>query len=127
MTKKGKITLEIGAVPEKHELKTGEYFANRGYDVEFLKERAGQKTPDIEMCGYRWEIKSPKSARIRTFENTIKDAAKQSDFLIFDLRRISVPPDKFISKAELEFSYRKKLKRVIIIVPGRRRHIDIKR
>ena len=47
--------------PEKHELKAARFFAELGYDIEFIPPSniPDVHRPDILMQGKEWEIKSP--------------------------------------------------------------------
>ena len=98
----GKIDIsELNVPPEKHEYETAKYFAKRGYDVEFLKpsDVKGFSSPDFKMCGKIWEIKSPTSGSNTSFEHNFRKAAKQSENIIFDLRRLSSRvEEKYIGK-----------------------------
>ena len=103
--------------PEKHELNTARYFAAMGKDIIFLEPSGIPKvhTPDILMDGVEWEIKSPDGKSRRTIENNIRDAVKQSHYIIFDLRRIQVPEKTCISQLEKEWKVRPYLKRLYVI------------
>ena len=87
----GKIDIsELNTPPEKHEYETAKYFANRGFDVKFIKpsDIEGTNTPDFAMDGKLWEMKSPIGSSIRTYEDNLRKAIKQSENVIFDLRRL---------------------------------------
>lgn len=89
--KKGRIDIsELNTPPEKHEYDTAKYFAERGYDITFVKPSniKGQNSPDFEMCGKIWETKSPTGSSERVFENNFRKATRQSRHIIFDLRRM---------------------------------------
>ena len=90
-TKKGRVDIsELNTPPEKHEYDTAKYFAERGYDVVFVKPSniKGQNSPDFEMGGKIWETKSPTGSSERVFDNNFRKAMKQSEHIIFDLRRM---------------------------------------
>ena len=90
--KLGKIDIsELSALPEKHEYETAKYFAKRGFDIKFVKQCyvKGFRNPDFEMDGKVWEMKSPVGSNRRTFEDNLRKAIKQSENIIFDLRRLS--------------------------------------
>ena len=103
--------------PEKHELSTARYFAELGYDVEFIPPNNTPKmrSPDIVMDGVAWEIKSPIGKSRRTIENNFRNANRQSDNIIFDLRRIHLPEAVCMAQLEREFSISRHVKRVIVI------------
>ena len=48
------------------------------------------KTPDLRIRGIEWELKSPQGDGVKTIENILKKAAKQSDSIILDLSRIKM-------------------------------------
>jgi len=80
----------LNAPPEKHEYETAMYFARRGYDIKFIKpsDIKGANTPDFEMSGKEWEMKSPIGNSKRVFETSFRKAMKQSENIIIDLRRM---------------------------------------
>ena len=87
----GKIDISaLNVPPEKHEYETAKYFAKRGLDVIFIKpsDIEGTNSPDFEMCGKLWETKSPVTYSNHSFENNLKTAIKQSENIIYDLRRL---------------------------------------
>lgn len=59
--KVGKIIIQNGIYPEKHELETANIFTKLGKDVEFIapSKTRKAKTPDVIIDGMNWEIKSP--------------------------------------------------------------------
>lgn len=90
-TKKGKIDIsELNTPPEKHEYETAKFFANFGMDIYFIRpsDIKGTNTPDFRMCGKKWETKSPIGRSERTYEESFKKALRQSENIIFDLRRL---------------------------------------
>ena len=90
--KKGRIDISaLNVPPEKHEFETAKYFADRGFDVVFIGPHyiIGAKNPDFEIAGKIWETKSPTKYSKSSFEDNFKKAVKQSEHIIFDLRRLS--------------------------------------
>jgi len=85
----GKIIIPVGVYPEKHEFETAQVIAGAGLDVHFIvpNRTKGTKSPDVEIDGVKWELKSPTGASRRTLDDTIKRALKQSNNIIIDLRR----------------------------------------
>lgn len=97
----GKIDIsELNVPPEKHEYETAKYFAKRGYDLKFIGPHyiEGFKNPDFKMCGKVWETKSPIGNSLLTFIDNYKKAKKQSDHIIFDLRRLSLKSERICLK-----------------------------
>lgn len=73
----GTIITPPGAFIDVHEKIAADFLAvHAGSDVTFLvpNRQKGQKTPDIEMDGKSWEIKSPKGKSSRTIENNLRSA-----------------------------------------------------
>ena len=103
--------------PEKHELRAAQYFAERGYDIEFIPTSNIPEihTPDILMDGKEWEIKSPIGKSKRTIEKNLLLALKQSQNIIMDLRRINISEAQCISKIEFNFKHKGSIKRLLVI------------
>lgn len=103
--------------PEKHELETARFFAERGHDIEFIPPNYSPEvhTPDIIMDGVAWEIKCPKGKSKRTIENNFRKAAKQSRNIIIDLRRINLKENICITQIRRELQGRPYIKRLLII------------
>jgi hypothetical protein len=119
----GKIDISgLDAPPLKHEFETAKFLVKQlGKDIEFLapNRRKGSKTPDISMDGINWEIKCLKSDGKYTVQHAFKTTAKQSQYMIFDVRKSKANSEKTISKINKEFSSSKVVKRVMIITKMR--------
>lgn len=90
--KRGKVDYSaLKNPPEKHERVTANYFADRGFDIYFIKPSSikGTNSPDFEMGGKIWETKSPIKYSKNSFEDNFKKAVKQSENIIYDLRRLN--------------------------------------
>ena len=100
--KVGKVDISaLNVPPEKHEYETAKYFANRGFDVTFIKPHYinGYHNPDFAMAGKIWETKSPQNGKERTFESSLRKAIKQSEHIIIDFRRSKPSEEKlYMSK-----------------------------
>lgn len=103
--------------PEKHELATARYFAELGYEVEFIPPNNTPKmhTPDIVMNGVAWEIKSPIGKSKRTIEQSFRKAVLQSRYIIFDLRRANLHETQCINELKHRFNTKTYVKRLLII------------
>lgn len=55
-------------------------------DVMFLRPGC-HKTPDLDIGGVLWEVKSPMGNGKKTMENNLRSARKQSLNIVIDLRR----------------------------------------
>jgi hypothetical protein len=130
MNKFGKIIIPCGVIPEKHELETASFFAQLGKDVTFLvpSYAKGIYSPDVQIDGRRWEIKSPCGSSKRTIENNFRKAQKQSGNIIFDLRRIRLDENAAITKIKRELSLQRsgRIRRIIIITKNNKL-LDMKR
>jgi len=116
----GTIIVPPGVFIAVHEKLAVDYLAVQlGYDVTFLvaDRRKGSKTPDIQMQCLLWEIKSPKGKSSRTIENNIRQALRQSPYIIIDLRRMDgrVPTKRLVDKVESQFKIVKPIKHIIVI------------
>ena len=119
--KKGIITKQIGASPNREENMVEDYFANLGYDVLFLaiKKIPRHKSPDMQMCGKKWEIKTPKENGKYTIEHIIQCASRQSAPIIIDLRQCKMSEAKAVVKIERESNLRKVIKTVLVITKSK--------
>ena len=110
------IVTGLTAPPEKHEYNTAKYFAERGFDIEFISPTyiKGLTNPDFKMAGKIWETKSPVRPG-RTFEDNLRKAMQQSENIIFDLRRISQRDEKWCINKLIRQSNSYKIKTLIAI------------
>ena len=124
----GKIDIsELNVPPEKHEYETAKYFANRGYNVTFIKpsDVKGSHTPDFMIGGIWWETKSPIRYSNSTFEFNFKKAVKQSLYIIFDLRRLSKSDEELYIKNIKKRAKTSKAK-IIVVITKDGQKFDIK-
>lgn len=133
MTKKkiGTIIVPPGVFVNIHEKLAADFLASKlGKDITFLipDRHRGIKTPDIEMDGLRWEIKSPSGKSPRTIENNLRAALRQSPSIILDLRRMDgrIPTKKHMAEVERQFTLAKSIKHIIVIT-RQDKHLDIRR
>jgi hypothetical protein len=115
MSKK-KFEIESGASPTLNEIKAANYLVGHGFKLLFLKpaNKKGVHTPDAEINGERFEIKSPTSNRPRTVIKRFREARKQSDKIVFDLRNIKGGAEN-TEKLLLKLAGDLKCRRLIII------------
>ena len=113
------IQFEDGSKPEAHEIQTALFLKKHGKKIIFLapKNQNHVKTPDIKMDGKSWEIKSPKSAGSRTIEAAFRQAIKQSENVIFDLRNSKATDEANLSRLRHVYGLirGKKVKNLIVI------------
>ena len=118
--KVGLVVTPPGVIVETHEKITVDFLAtNLGLNITFLlpNRRKGHKTPDIEMGGFHWEIKSPKGKSPRSIENNLRSALHQSPYIIIDLRRMDglVPTKKYLIEIKRRFNDAKTMKHILVI------------
>jgi hypothetical protein len=83
-------------------------------DVVFLRPER-KKSPDIEVNGTKWEIKSPTGDGKKTIDNNLR-AHKQSRSIVLDLRRAKLHQSKAIARINYYLSAGPhKIKRLKII------------
>ena len=114
----GKIDIgALNAPPEKHEYETAKYFAKRNLDVCFIGPHylEGIHNPDFLMCGKLWETKSPITYGKSSFTNNLKTAIKQSDNIIYDLRRLNAKEERTYMKELQKWSKLRKIKILLVI------------
>lgn len=127
----GTIIIPPGVFADVHEKLTVDFLAIKiGFDVTFLvpDRRKGTRTPDIEMNGLAWELKSPTGRSPRTIENNLRSALTQSPNIVLDLRRMDgrIPTLKLLKEAERRFRNASKIKHLIVIT-REDKHIDFER
>jgi hypothetical protein len=113
---KNSFEIENGASPMPNEIKTANYLVSHGFKLLFIKpaNRKGVRTPDAEINGERFEIKSPTSNKPRTIIKRFKEARKQADRVVFDLRNIKGGAEN-TEKLLLKLATDTKCRRLIII------------
>lgn len=97
---KYKVIIETNILnsPKDHEIKAALIIANSYFksDVVFLRQEA-YCTPDISVNGKKWEIKSPIGNGKKTIENNLRNARKQSGYIILDFSRMKLHQTKALS------------------------------
>ena len=112
-----KISLQTGALPTLEEIEVANFLASKGKSVRFLapSQQDNVRTPDIEMDGVPWEIKSPVGKSANTIKRAFKTALRQSKYIIFDLRHSKLPDQPNIDKSSKELTDIKSAKQLLII------------
>ena len=106
--------------PKDHELSAALILANYfKSNVVFLRPQI-DKTPDIEVSGTRWEIKSPRGDGKKTIENNFRTARKQSLNIVIDLRRIKMHQNKATARMNFFLSKPNKFKKVLVITKSKK-------
>ena len=114
----GKIITPHGLRPEPHELETADIFTALGYNVEFLapSRTKGSRTPDVNIGGVLWEMKSPTGNGRRVVQDQLRRAIKQSKNIIFDARRTRLDDKKIQIELEKHIKTFRSIKRLTLIL-----------
>lgn len=84
--------------PKEHEMSAAVILAYHfKANITFLRSER-KKTPDIDVNGIKWEIKSPKGNSKKTIDNNLRTARKQSHNIILDLRRAKLHQSKAMAR-----------------------------
>lgn len=73
------------------------------------------RNPDFMMDGVLWEMKSPQGKNLRTVEHAFKNAAKQSENIVIDLRRTKLATSSAVKLLEKRFNLSRHVKRLLVI------------
>lgn len=88
------VKTDLADLPKDHELSAALILAYHfKTDVIFLRPET-KKTPNIDVNGTKWEIKSPKGDSKKTIENNLRTAHKQSQNIVIDLARSKIRKPK---------------------------------
>ncbi len=92
------VKTDLADLPKNHELSAALILAYHfKSDVVFLRPEK-KKTPDIDIDGTKWEIKSPMGNGKKTIDNNLRAAHKQSRNVVLDLRRAKLHQNKAIAR-----------------------------
>lgn len=109
------VKTDLVNLPKEHELSAALLLAYHfKSEVTFLRPKT-DRTPDIEVKGMRWEIKSPKGNGKKTIENNLRNAHEQSNNVVIDLRRLKMHQSKANARIRYFLSRGHRFKRVIVI------------
>ena len=82
------------------------------------------KTPDLKINGIEWELKSPQGNGIKTIENILKKATKQSKNIILDFSRIKMNGNQALSRTKYYLHSNKHGIKKLIIITKNHKVID---
>lgn len=89
-------------------------------DIVFI-ERNNNKTPDFTFCDISWELKSPEGNGAKTIDNILRDATKQSENIIINLRSCKMDQRRAFGRVEHYLSAKcHGIKRLLIITKNGR-------
>ena len=92
------VQTDLVDAPKEHELSAALILADHfRADATFLRPER-KKTPDIDVSGTKWEIKSPTGNGKKTIDNNLRAARKQSRNIVLDLRRAKLHQSKAIAR-----------------------------
>lgn len=114
------VDTDISDPPKDHEFSAAiviaEHFRS---DVVFIRP-ASFRTPDLDVDGTKWEIKSPMGSSARTIENNMRLAREQSKNIVIDLSRIILHQRRAISHINFYLSKPNQFKRVLVITKSKK-------
>ncbi len=88
-------------------------------DVVFIRP-SNFRTPDFDVNGTKWELKSPMGSSARTIENNMRAARKQSVNIIIDLSRIKLHQRGAISRINFYLSKPNQFKKILVITKSKK-------
>ena len=94
-------------------------------DITCINPGAG-KTPDLRIKGIEWELKSPQGDGVKTIENILKKAAKQSENIILDFSRIKMNGIQALSRTRYYLRNNKHRIKKLIVITKSHKIIDFK-
>ena len=120
------VKTDIKDRPKDHEMSAALILANYYFkaDVTFLRPESN-KTPDIEVDGKKWEIKSPKGNAKKTIENNLRTARKQSENIVLDLTRSKMHNAQAVARAQFYIRTEAHTIKRLKIITKHRKIIDI--
>ncbi len=111
--------------PKEHELSAAIVLAYHfKTNVTFLRPER-KKTPDVDINGVRWEIKSPKGNAKKTIENNLRTARKQSENIVIDLARSKMHNQRALARANFYIRTEAHTIKRLKIITKTRKIIDI--
>ncbi len=109
------IPTSINPRPERFEIEAASIIAEYlKADAIFIDRDTG-RTPDIEIAGVEWEIKSPLGKSKHTIETQLKRASKQANYVIIDARRCKIHIAKIRNQLIYHGAIKKHIKRILLI------------
>ncbi len=115
MTQRIIIPTNINPRPERFEIEAASIIAEYlGADAVFIA-REGGKTPDVEINGTEWEIKSPLGRGKHTIETQLRRASKQASHVILDARRCKLHIAKIRHQLRHHGAIKKHILRIVLI------------
>ena len=83
------------------------------------------KSPDLDINGKIWELKSPTGNSKNTIHNNFKEARKKTVNIIIDLRQCKLYELNAISRIKAEIKKRKRRKGGILVIDKKGKVLDL--
>lgn len=115
---KGEVIIPPDVNVQPHELRTAKALAAKGYTVRFIRksEEEFHLSPDVYIDGIAWEMKAPKSSLLHKVQDNLRRAVHQSQYVVFDSRRMKKIPDSAIERELCKWAKEmKKLKGLLFV------------
>ena len=114
------VKTSVEDAPEIHEMSAALILAYHfKTDVVFLRVQHG-RTPDVDIDGIKWEIKSPLGDGKRTIDNNFSEARGQSKNIVIDLRRTKMHQAKASARIRYYLSTPHHFKQVLVITKSKK-------
>lgn len=82
------------------------------------------KTPDLKINNIKWELKSPQGNGVKTIENILKKATKQSKNIVLDLSRIKMNGNQALARTKYYLHNNKHGIKKLIVITKNHKVID---
>ncbi|MCL2085945.1 hypothetical protein FWH09_03370 [Candidatus Saccharibacteria bacterium] len=105
----------IKPAPQDFEISAAQILANYFKGNAKMIPRTSMKTPDVEICGIEWEIKSPTGHGKRNIQHQIANACKQSRNIVIDARRSKRYGDNLMRELQNIYKTSKRIKRLLLV------------
>ena len=94
-------------------------------DIECLLPGPG-KTPDLRIDGIEWELKSPQGNGVKTIENILKKAVKQSRNIVLDFSRIKMNGNQALARTKYYLRNNKHGINRLLVITKNNKIVDFK-
>jgi hypothetical protein len=96
----GRIDVSRSGSLHPHELDTAQRLMRAGHHIEFLPPSGTSRTPDVEMDGVGWELKSPTGSGKETIVQEVRRGRGQSSRLVIDLARTPLSVEAALAQVD---------------------------
>ena len=111
---------DIRDLPKEHEFSAAIVIAEHFRTNVVFMRSANYKTPDFDIDGAKWELKSPMGNSSRTIENNRSTARRKSANLIIDLSRAKIHQRRAVARINFYLSQPNQFKRVLVITKAKK-------